>query len=70
MYIYEFRENPIYVFSNKMTLFSFIHVLRKKTPVFNTSTMRMMFFFNYCNYFAYNFAKVYNTLQQNHCLTT
>lgn len=44
MYIYEFRENPIYVFSNKMTLFSFIHILGKNTPVFNTNTMRMMFF--------------------------
>lgn len=70
MYIYEFRENPIYVFSNKMTLFSFIHILRKNPPVFNTNTMRMMFFFKLLQLFAYNFAKVYNTLQQNYCLTT
>lgn len=69
MYIYEFRENPIYVFSNKMTLFSFIHILGKK-PQFSIQTQWEWCFFNYCNYFAYNFAKVYNTLQQNYCLTT
>lgn len=30
MYMYEFRENPMYVFSNKTTLFSLIHILREK----------------------------------------
>lgn len=41
-----------------------------KKPQFSIQTQWELCFFNYCNYFAYNFAKVYNTLQQNHCLTT